>query len=194
MGPGMVAKLGIIKLVTRKNVSTLFGLSDRKDPYSEVGLFRFNLRRRIGSVKGEGKFAIRALYSSLQVLRHICLAVEKRDMARIQVAFIGLEIVALVINFSDQPVSRRRIERFVRRLKRRFSGTHVGKDEASHLLARIGRMVNLVTKVFVHRLARLFQTISMNVIEPTVIEAAESAVFHSTVAQIGPPMRTVKPQ
>ena len=110
----MVAKLGIIKLVTRKNVSTLFGLSDRKDPYSEVGLFRFNLRRRIGSVKGEGKFAIRALYSSLQVLRHICLAVKKRDMTWIQVAFIGLEVVALVKNFSDQPVSRRSIERFVR--------------------------------------------------------------------------------
>src|SRR5215510_4914071 len=175
-------QIGKNKVGHAKEGSTLFGLSDRKDSYPEISLFRFDLRRRIGSVKGEGKLAIRALYSSLQVLRHICLPVKKRDMARIQVAFIGLEIVALVINFSDQPVSRRRIERFVRGQKGRFSGTHVGKDESRHFPARIGGMVNLVTKVFVRRLAGLFQTIAMNVIEPTVIEAAESAVFHSTVS------------
>src|SRR5262245_45217947 len=112
-------------------------------------------------------------------------------MTRIQVAFIGLEIVAFVKIFSDQPVSRRRIERFVRRQKGRFSGTHVGKDESGHLLARISGMMNLMSKLFVCRLARLFQTISMNVIEPTVIEAAKSAVFHSAIAQIGATMRTV---
>src|SRR5215468_3553778 len=104
-------------------------------------------------------------------------------MTRVQVAFIRLEVVALVKNFSDQPVSRRRIEGFVRRQKGRFSGTHVGKDESRHFPARIGGMVDLVTEVFVCPLTGLFQTISMNVIEPTVIEAAESAVFHSTVAQ-----------
>ena len=46
-------------------------------------------------------------------------------------------------------------------------------------------MVNFVTKVFVRGLAGLFQTISMNVIEPTVIEAAESAVLDPAVTQIG---------
>src|SRR5262245_19027991 len=70
-----------------KEGSTLFGLSDRKDPYPEISLFRFNLRCRIGCVEGEGKSAIRTLYRSLQVLRYISLPMEKRDMTRIQVAF-----------------------------------------------------------------------------------------------------------
>src|SRR5215468_7952963 len=102
MGPGMVAKLGRIKLVTRKKVrpSSVFRIEKIRIPKS---VLCFDLRRRIGSVESEGKFAIRALYSSLQVLRHICLAVKKRDVTRVQVAFIRLEVVALVKNFSDQP-------------------------------------------------------------------------------------------
>src|SRR5262245_47948322 len=119
---------------------------------------------------------------------------KKRDMTRIQVAFIGLEIVTLVKNFSDQPVSRGRIERFVCRQKRRFSGTQIGKDESGHLLARISRMVDLVSKLFVRRLAGLFETISVNVVEPTVIETTKSAVLNSAIAQIGPAMRTVQSQ
>ena len=114
-------------------------------------------------------------------------------MARIQIAFIGLEIVALVKNLGYQPVSRRRIERFVRRQKGRCPGTHIGKDESAHLLARIGRMVDLVSKVSARRLAGLFETISMNVIKPTMIKTTESTVLNSTVAQIGPPVRTVQP-
>src|SRR5262245_22669959 len=115
-------------------------------------------------------------------------------MTRIQVAFISLEIVALVKNFSYQPVSRRRIERLVSRQKRRFSGTHVRKDKSRHLLARISEMMNLVSKLFIRGFAGLFETISMNVIEPAVIEAAESTVLHSAVAQIGATMRTVQSQ
>jgi hypothetical protein len=115
-------------------------------------------------------------------------------MARIQVPFIGLEIVALVKNFSNQPVSRRRIERFVGRQKRRFSGTHIGKDESANFLARIGRMLDLVSKVLARSLTGLFQTVSMNVIEPTVIKATEPTIFDSAVAQIGPAMRTVESQ
>jgi hypothetical protein len=55
-------------------------------------------------------------------------------------------------------------------------------------------MVNLVSKLFVRRLAGLFQTISINVIEPTVIKTTESTVLDSAVAQIGPAMRTMQPQ
>jgi hypothetical protein len=119
---------------------------------------------------------------------------KKRNMARIQISFIGLEIVALVKNFCYQPVSRRCIERFVRRQKRRFSGTHIGKDESADFLARIGRMVDLVSKVSVRRLAGLFETISMNVIKPTMIKTTESTVLNSAIAQIAPTMRTVESQ
>src|SRR4029453_8182576 len=109
---------------------------------------------------------------------------EKRDMARIQVTFIGLEIVALVKNFSDQPVSRRRIQGLVSRQKRRFPGTHIGKDEPADFLARISEMMNLMSKLFVRRLTGLFQTISMNVIEPAVVKTTKSPIFDSAVAQI----------
>src|SRR5262245_19625494 len=119
---------------------------------------------------------------------------KKRDMARIHVAFIGLEIVALVKNFGDQPVSRGRVERLVSRQKRRFSGTHIGKDESADFLARIGRMVDLVSKVLARSLTGLFQTVSMNVIEPAVIETTKSPIFDAAIAEIGPAMRTVQPQ
>ena len=115
-------------------------------------------------------------------------------MARIQVAFIGLEIVALVKNFSDQPVSWRGIQGFVSRQKRRFPGTHIGKYEPAHLLARISRMVDLVSKVLARSLTRLFQTVSMNVIEPAVVKTTKSPIFDAAIAQIGPAMRTVQPQ
>jgi hypothetical protein len=55
-------------------------------------------------------------------------------------------------------------------------------------------MVDLVSKVLARRLTGLLQTISMNVIEPTVIETAESAVLNSAIAQIGATMRTVQSQ
>src|SRR5215813_9904708 len=73
-------QIGDNKVGHAKERLTLFSLSDRKDPYPKISLLRFNLRRGISCVEGEGKFAIRALYGSLQVLRHICLAVKKRDM------------------------------------------------------------------------------------------------------------------
>jgi hypothetical protein len=99
-----------------------------------------------------------------------------------------------VKNLGNQPVSWRRIQGLVSRQKRRFPGTHVGTAESAHFLARIGGMVHLVSKLLVRRLAGLFQTISMNVVEPTVIEAAESAVFNPAVTQIGATMRTVQPE
>ena len=115
-------------------------------------------------------------------------------MARIQVAFIGLEIVTLVKNFSDQPVSRGGVQRLVSRQKRRFPGTHIGKDVPANFLARIGRMADLVSKVLARRLTGLFQTISMNVIEPAVVKTTKSPIFDSAVNLIGATMRTVQPQ
>ena len=59
-GSGDGGQIGDNKVGHAKERSTLFGLSDREDPYPEISLLRFDLRRRIGSVEGEGKFAIRA--------------------------------------------------------------------------------------------------------------------------------------
>jgi hypothetical protein len=53
-------------------------------------------------------------------------------------------------------------------------------------------MTNLMAKLFVGRLAGLFQTISVDVIEPAVIKTTEPAVFNSAVAQIGATVRTVQ--
>ena len=49
-------------------------------------------------------------------------------------------------------------------------------------------MVDLVSKVSARRLAGLFETISMNVIEPAVIQTTESAVLDPTlvVAKVEP--------
>jgi hypothetical protein len=55
-------------------------------------------------------------------------------------------------------------------------------------------MANLMAKLFVGRLTGLLQTISMNVIQPTVIKTTEPAVLDSAVAQIRATMRTVHPQ
>src|SRR4029450_9245380 len=102
------------------------------------------------------------------------------------VAFIGLEMVTLVKNFSNQPVSWRRTQRFVGRQERRFSWTHISKDESAHFLARIGRMANFVSKVPARSLTGLIQAISMNVIEPAVIKTTESTGLDSAGAPRGP--------
>src|SRR5262249_21595217 len=137
MGPGMVAKLGRIKLVTRKKVrpSSVFRIGRIRIPkavssasISGAGSLAWSASGALPAVPFTGRFKFCGTFACRW---------RKETWPGSRLPSLDLEIVALVKNFSDQPVSRRRIERFVRGQKRRFSGTRVGKDKSRHLLARI---------------------------------------------------------
>ena len=117
-----------------------------------------------------------------------------RHVARIEVAFVGLEVIALVKNFGHEHVARWRKKRFVSGEKRRFARSHVGKNNPGSLLAWIGQVMDFLAKPLPGRLAGLLEAVAVDVIKPAMIKTAESAVFDAAVAQIGPAMRTMQPE
>jgi hypothetical protein len=60
-----------------------------------------------------------------------------RHVARIEVAFVGLEVVALVKDFGHKHVARRRKKGFVSGEERWFAGSHIGKNDPGSFLAGV---------------------------------------------------------
>ena len=55
-------------------------------------------------------------------------------------------------------------------------------------------MANLVAMFTAAGLARLFETVTLSVIEPAMIEAAQTAVFDPAITEIRATMGAVNPQ
>ena len=122
------------------------------------------------------------------------MAVKIRNVAGIEIAFIGLKVVALVKNLRDQHVPRWCAEWLVGGKQRRFAGSEVGENDAGVLFARIGRLVHFLAESLFRRFARLFETTAVSIIKPSMIEAAQAAVFYPAIAQVCAPMRAVETQ
>ena len=122
------------------------------------------------------------------------MAVKVGNVAGIEISFIGLKVVALVKNLRDQHVPRWGEERLVGGKKRRFAGSHVGENDPGVLFARIGGLVHFLAESLFRRFARLFETTAMSIIKPSMVEAAQAAVFYAAIAQVCAPMRAVLSQ
>src|SRR5437870_1291456 len=112
---------------------------------------------------------------------------------RIDVPFVPLLVVAFLKIFANRPMLIRRRKRFVSGKKRWLAWSHIDEDQSRCLLAGVGEMAHGVILAAVG-LAWLLQTASLNIIEPTVIETAQTPIFYSTITQVSPTVRTVKPQ
>jgi hypothetical protein len=61
-------------------------------------------------------------------------------------------------------------------------------------LARISEMANLMPIRSSSGFSRLFENSTADVIQPTVIEASQAAVFDPTVTEIGSSVGTMEPE
>src|SRR5437773_1812806 len=78
-----------------------------------------------------------------------------------------------------------------RRQERRLSWPQVRKDQTTGFDARIRSMANPLVEPAPGRFAGLLAAFPIDVVEPAVVDAPQSAVFNAAIAQVGPAMRTV---
>jgi hypothetical protein len=91
-------------------------------------------------------------------------AMQIREMNRIDVSLVGLEIVALMKNLRHVEMIRISFEKFIVRHQRRLPRPHIGENDSTCFLARISKMTNGIATLAAARLARLFETASVNII------------------------------
>src|SRR5262245_22382097 len=113
-------------------------------------------------------------------------------MARIEIAFIGLKVIARVKNFRHQQMVPRCAEGLVIWQQRSIARSEIGEYDAGAFLAKVGGMMHLLAKTFAGCLAGLLEAIAMTIVEPAMIEAAQAAIFDTAVTQIGAPMGAVQ--
>jgi hypothetical protein len=119
---------------------------------------------------------------------------KKREVNRIDVALIGLQVIALMKDLVDVEMVSGRVKKVIIGKQRRLSRSHIGENHASCFLAGISRMANCVPMLAAARLSRLLQAAPFNVIEPAMIKTPEAAVFDPSIAQVRSPVRAVNPQ
>jgi hypothetical protein len=78
--------------------------------------------------------------------------------------------------------------------QRRFSRSQVSENSSTSLLARIGELTDRIPVLAAAGLPRLLQAPAADIVQPTMIETAQSAVLDSSVAQVCPSVRAMDPQ
>src|SRR5215510_6523211 len=119
---------------------------------------------------------------------------EKREMNRIDIALVGLEVIALVKDLFNADMARGGFEKLIVGKQRRLSWSHIREDDSCSFLTRIGKVLYRIPMLAATGLAGLLQTAAANIVEPTMIEATQSAVFDSPVAQVCSSVRAVNSQ
>jgi len=119
---------------------------------------------------------------------------EERQVNWIDIPFIGLEIIALRIYFRGESILLRDGKYLVGGQEWGFPRSQVSENESSCFMAGIRLLPDVSTGVASIGFARLVQALPLHVIEPSMIDAAESSVFHSPVTQICATVSTVNIQ
>jgi len=107
---------------------------------------------------------VSAPHASILFLSILEKAMKIREMNRIDVSLVGLEIVALMEDLRNVKMIGISFEKFIVRHQRRFSRSHVGEDHSAYFLARIRKMTNGITMLATAGLSWLFETASVNII------------------------------
>src|ERR1700691_3318442 len=102
-------------------------------------------------------------------------------MLRVDVAFVALEVVALVQQLRRPAVFARRNEPRHIGQRRRFARTEIRPNDAAGIARRIGGLLDARRVRALGRLARLFQTRAVTAETPTMVEAPQRAVLHPAV-------------
>jgi hypothetical protein len=115
-------------------------------------------------------------------------------MDRINVPLVPLKVVALGKDLGDKPISVRHSKDLIGGEKRRLSWAEVGKDEPSLFQAGIGAKFDGILVPASVWLAGHIEASSMDIKQPSVVDAPYPTIFQAAVTQVRPPVRTVNLQ
>src|SRR5438067_11727294 len=113
---------------------------------------------------------------------------QERKIDRINVSLVALQVVAIMENLYNRSVFFRRGEEFVIGQQRQLSKTHVHDNDSTRLLAKISEIADFMPISSSTRFTGLFENLAANVVEPTMINTSEPAIFDSPVTQIRSPV------
>src|SRR5262249_55628250 len=119
---------------------------------------------------------------------------EKREMNRIDIALVRLEVIALVKDLFNADMARGGFKKIIVGKQRQLSWSHIREDDSCSFLTRIGKVLYRIPVLAATGLAGLLETAAADIIKPTMIEAAQSPVFDSPVAQVCSSVRAVNSQ
>src|SRR5687768_14142486 len=132
----------------------------------------------------------------MQVLPEVLLAVledamQEREVLGVEIPLVALQVVALLEILHGGALPLRHAEKLIRGQQRRLAGTHIRQDQAAMIHAGVSRMADALVEGRSGGLAWLLETTPRHIVEPAVIDAAESAVLEPPVAQVSAAMGTV---
>jgi hypothetical protein len=119
--------------------------------------------------------------------------VQERQVDEIDIAFVPLQPVAVVEQLDREHLLVRQRQELIVGKERRLARAHVRLDHARPLDAWIRRVPDPFTKRAARRFAGLFEAAAARVVQPTMVDAAQAAVFDAAVAQIGAAMGAMQP-
>ena len=118
---------------------------------------------------------------------------QKREVNRIDVPLVGLEVIALVKDLFNADMLSGCFEKIIVGKQRRCSWSHISEDDSSSLLTRIGKLPDRIPVLAATGFPGLLQAPAANIVEPTMIETTQPAIFDSSVAQVCSSVRAVNP-
>src|SRR5436309_16089676 len=112
-------------------------------------------------------------------------------MLGIDVAFVALQVIAVLEALAVHAVVIGRQQEFVVGEQWRSTRPQISKDHAAALSTGIGGVADLFMEGAARGLTGLLQTMPMDVVQPTVIDAAQATVFQPAIAQVNSTMRAM---
>src|SRR5258706_14576384 len=117
---------------------------------------------------------------------------QERQMHRIDIAFVGLQIVAVVKSFHHRALIRWYREKFIIRQERRLARSDVGNNNPARFLAGISAMPNVLFVGAAAGLAGLIDDAAADVVEPAVVQTTQVTVFDAAISQVGAAVRAMQ--
>jgi hypothetical protein len=116
---------------------------------------------------------------------------QKGDMNGIKIPLIALQVIAILKKLYGKDLVVGNREKLIIGNQWRLPRTQIGKDNPRTLLTWIGSQSDFPLVRATSRLSWLVQTISSDIIQPTVIDASQPSVLHTPITQVRPPMTAV---
>jgi hypothetical protein len=116
---------------------------------------------------------------------------QKRQVLRVDVALIALQVVAGMVDLGGPGLFRWAGHEREIGDAGRLSGAHVGQDQPAGFVTRIGGVTDLILVVARRWLARLLEATPIAGDQPAVVDATQAALVEPTVTQIDAAVRAI---
>jgi hypothetical protein len=106
------------------------------------------------------------------------------EMDRVDIPLVPLQIIAAMEDLVDESRSLGNAHELVIRQQGRLSGAQIGEDDPARFPAGIGWLANLAEDVLAPGVPGPLETLAMNVVQPAVVDAPQTTILDSSVAEI----------